>query len=307
MYLWVIIATFITILYSYNISVRADLDRVHAETKAGVAVTKFFAQHNAVKDYFNSKATSKTGHTAVSYFPGDGFNSTFCAKGTTLEDCSISEEDLKPYLPVGYSLDADVVSKVYCFNDGDKSHWCTTYDYVSCCSNEFAGIYVISYAPIPQRLRNISTYMPNADLLGYMAKTRGFGKSFGYTYYKNGELILSGGYMAKNYDNFTGGGLEAELPEGGLDTEMPGVSIGDGLSGSNPTAYAPHSVTAPEVEIPEGGLDGALELVGGDSQVKQEFQYHKIFEAVRQDRDFKKLGCYNRYNPCFYAIQQIYD
>ena len=46
MYLWVVIATFITIIYSYNLPVRADLDRVHAESRAGVVVTKFFAQHN---------------------------------------------------------------------------------------------------------------------------------------------------------------------------------------------------------------------------------------------------------------------
>ena len=306
MYLWVIIATFITILYSYNISVRADLDRVHAETKAGVVVTKFFAQHNAVKDYFNSQAPSKIGQTYVPYFPGDGINSEVCENGSGKEACSIGE-DIKPYLPMGYSEDPDVTTKVYCFNDGDKSNNCSSGGGPSCCSNEFAGIYVVSYRIIPSRWINRSTGMPNADLLGYMAKTRGFGKSFGYTDKVDGKLVLSGGYMAKNYDNFTGGGLEAELPDGGLDPEMPGVSIGDGSSGSNPTAYAPHSVTAPEVEIPEGGLDGALELVGGDSQGKMEFQYHEIFQAVITDPDFTSKGCDKDDVHCFYAIQQIYD
>ena len=67
MYLWVVLATFIVALYSYNLSVRSDLDRVFAETKASVVIAKFRALHNGVKDYFNSQAPSKTGLTHVTY------------------------------------------------------------------------------------------------------------------------------------------------------------------------------------------------------------------------------------------------
>ena len=61
MYLWIIIATFIAMLASFNLSVRPDMDRVFAETKASVVITKFNALHNGVKDYFNSQAPAKTG------------------------------------------------------------------------------------------------------------------------------------------------------------------------------------------------------------------------------------------------------
>ena len=194
MYLWVIIATFITILYSFNISVRADLDRVHAETKAGVVVTKFFAQHNAVKDYLNSQATDKIGQSTVPYYPGYGYNSTTAdAKG-----------DLKSvvtqYLPVGYKEDGAVVTKVFCLSYDDMSQQCVSGGDGSCCSDEYTGIYVVSFRPIPSRWINKTNSMPNADVLGFMSKARGYGKSFGYTDTINSKLVLSGGKKVQEFD-----------------------------------------------------------------------------------------------------------
>lgn len=205
MYLWVIIATFITILYSFNISVRADLDRVHAETKAGVVVTKFFAQHNAVKDYLNSQATSKIGQSRVPYFPGDGYNSSTCVEGS--EKCDLSSY-VETYLPVGYIEDTEVVTKVFCLENGDpEAEQCTSGVGGSCCSDEYTGIYVVSFRKIPSKWINKVTTMPNADVLGYMAKARGYGKSFGYTDKIDTDsdgtpdtLVLSGGQMVQEYD-----------------------------------------------------------------------------------------------------------
>jgi hypothetical protein len=203
MYLWVIIATFITILYSFNISVRADLDRVHAETKAGVVVTKFFAQHNAVKDYLNSQATDKIGQSTVPYYPGDGCNITIEKdKGNTELKTLVTD-----YLPVGYAEDTEITTKVFCLENGDpEADQCVSGVDGSCCSDEYTGIYVVSFRKIPSRWINKVTKMPNADVLGYMAKARGFGKSFGYTDKidtdSDGtpELVLSGGQMVQEYD-----------------------------------------------------------------------------------------------------------
>ena len=192
MYLWVVVATFITILYSYNVSVRPDLDRVHAETKAGVTVARFRAQHNAVKDYFNSRATDKIGQQYVDYFPGDGKNVTV---GRNLS------VDWGKYLPVGFKEDSEVVSKVFCLEGGKiDSSQCTSAE-GSCCSYENTGIYVVSFRMMPQRWRNKVTKMPNADLLGAMANVRGFGKTFGYVDKIDGKLVLSGGRLYYDVDD----------------------------------------------------------------------------------------------------------
>ena len=123
MYLWIVIATFITLLYSFNIGLRADYDRVYAETRAQVVLTKFMAQHNAVKEYLNSQAPEKTGYTRVPYYPGDGYNSTtgvdFSSDGSEVEGGINYQSILEPYLPYGYHPDPETVTKVFCIKDGE--------------------------------------------------------------------------------------------------------------------------------------------------------------------------------------------
>lgn len=199
MYLWVVIATFITILYSYNISVRSDLDRVHAETRASVAVAKFRAQHNAVKDYLNSQSMAKTGQNSVTYYPGDGVH---IKAGTGTE---IEMSQIENYLPVGFSEDAETVTKVYCIEEGDpNSPNCDSGGGPSCCSNDYTGIYVVSYRQLPSRWINKITTLPNSDVIGAMAKGRGFGKVIGYTDTIDGKLVLSGGHLVYEIDENTG-------------------------------------------------------------------------------------------------------
>lgn len=196
MYLWVIIATFITILYSYNISVRTDLDRVHAETKASVMVTKFRAQHYAVKDYFSSQERAKIGHTSVSYHPGDGYNLPEDATEQKIDDSKI-----EGYLPVGFSIDEDTITRVICLEeDKPNAVQCTSGVDGSCCTDDGVAIYVVSYREIPSRWINKSNGKPNADILGSMGKTYSYGKIFGYTETVDGKLMLSGGYMVQDYD-----------------------------------------------------------------------------------------------------------
>lgn len=239
MYLWVVIATFIAILYSYNVSVRADFDRVHAETKAGVVIAKFRAQHNAVKDYFNSRATDKIGQQYVDYYPGYGKNISDSTK-----EISASVAD---FLPVGFKEDNEVVSKVFCLEEGDLSSPQCTSGEGSCCSYENMGVYVVSFRQMPNRWRNKVTLMPNADLLGSMTKVRGFGKTFGYVDKIGSDLVLSGGRLVYEVDG-------------------EGERTGDA-----------------------------------------EFGYQKIFDAVKNDADFKAKGCDQEDAHCLYAIQQIYS
>ncbi|MBQ8870915.1 MAG: hypothetical protein IJ019_06030 [Alphaproteobacteria bacterium] len=238
MYLWVVIATFITILYSFNLPIRADLDRAYAETKAGVVISKFHAQHNAVKDYFNSRARDKIGQSSVDYYPGDGVHIS-SGSGTDIGS------EIGKYLPIGFSEDTSTISKVYCLENGDRAASQCTSGERSCCSDEYTGIYVVSYRELPSRWINKVTKMPNADILGFMGKARGFGKNFGYTDTIDDKLILSGGQLIKEFDE-------------------SGEQVGDA-----------------------------------------KFEYHEIFEAVKNDPDFAK--CMSENVHCLYAIQQIYD
>ena len=216
MYLWVVLATFIAALYSYNLSVRSDLDRTFAETKASVIIAKFRALHNGVKDYFNSQAPSKTGQTHVTYYPGDGVNIT--SQSETNDDV-LTVDMIRDYLPVGYAKSEDtiediatitgggeIVSKVFCFEEGNTAQQCVSGGDGSCCSNNCledgtcAGIYVVSFTQMPSRWINKITAAPNADMKIAVAKVRGYGKTFGYTETINSKLVLSGGHMVQDYD-----------------------------------------------------------------------------------------------------------
>ncbi len=209
MYLWIVLATFIVLLYSFNIGVRADLDRVFAETKAQVVLTKFLAQHNAVKEYLNEQSPDKLGargqyteseteRAAVSYFPGDGYNLSPDQEGNTLgADFKNTEAKatIENYLPVGFEPEADAVTKVFCFKNGDKTQNCNSSNGRSCCSDMFTGVYVVSFMPIPGRWFNPVTDQPHTDLIGAMSRLGGYGRDVGYIGEKNGKLVIVGGYQ----------------------------------------------------------------------------------------------------------------
>lgn len=216
MYLWVVLATFITVLLSYNLSVRPDMDRAFAETKASVVIAKFKALHNGVKDYLNSQAPEKTGQARVTYYPGTGVNVS-TPEGS--QASSLTVDDIRNYLPVGYikadeTLDdianitggGKIVSKVFCFDEGETSIQCTSGVDGSCCSNECitddncSSIYVVSFTQMPTRWINKISNMPNADMMGALTHIRGYGKDIGYTDIKNGKVILSGGQAVQHYD-----------------------------------------------------------------------------------------------------------
>ena len=74
MYLWVVIATFMVAILSYNLSVRPDIDRAYMETKAQTVIAKFKAQHNALMGYIASKRISLGSEIqTVPYFSGLGY------------------------------------------------------------------------------------------------------------------------------------------------------------------------------------------------------------------------------------------
>lgn len=191
------------------------MDRVFAETRAGVVISKFRALHNGVRDYFNSQSPDKTGLSRANYYPGDGVNVTQPEDGSIK---SLTIDEVASYLPVGYAKDGaslddiasltgggEIVSKVFCFDEGNTSEQCVSGVDGSCCSNECiddsncSSIYVVSFTQMPSRWINKVSNLPNADMISALSHMRGYGKDFGYTDIKDGKVILSGGrFMVDN-------------------------------------------------------------------------------------------------------------
>lgn len=198
MYLWVVIATFITILYSYNLSVRPDMERVFAETKAGTIVTKFIVQHNGVKHYIQTNTPED--NTSVSYYPGTKLQVTATTAGSNV--ITKQDMDTADVLPPGFSLDETMVSKVYCLNN-DDNNTCTQSGGASgpsCCSDEDVSVYVVSYKRVPSKWVNKSNYMLNGDISRYISSLGGYGEKFGYVDEKESKLVISGGREVQKID-----------------------------------------------------------------------------------------------------------
>ena len=80
MYLWVVLATFMVALLSFNLSIRPDADRAFMEVKAQTVLTKFRAQHYAFVHFIASKRLTLTQQhsdnpkNTVDYVSGVGYH-----------------------------------------------------------------------------------------------------------------------------------------------------------------------------------------------------------------------------------------
>lgn len=171
MYIWVLLATFITILYSFNLSTRSDMRALYVEPQAEAVVSKVVIQHKGAIKYVQDKTPPTNDMSVVSYYPGQ-----------------IPYSELKGYLPYGFNgtaTDTDFKSVIYCINKDSPglsqpiSSSCPT-NQPSCCSNYHSVNYLVTYGCVPQRWRNIKTGKPNNDLLNAMQNVVGLGTDFGY-------------------------------------------------------------------------------------------------------------------------------
>ena len=81
MYIWVVLATFIAILYGFNLSVRSDMRQIYVEPQAEAAVTKIVIQHKAAVKYIGDLVSDKKPYNAG----------------------EISTNVFEAYLPAGYN------------------------------------------------------------------------------------------------------------------------------------------------------------------------------------------------------------
>lgn len=172
MYVWVILATFIAMIYAFNLSVRSDIRDLYKVPQAEAAISKIVIQHRGAKKFMQDHMPPDNGTDVVSYFPGQ-----------------ISYNDLKDYLPFGFNgnkADSEYTSTVYCL-DRDSANLSAEVagcgaggSGVSCCADPKSAAYLITYGCIPSRWRNVFTGKPDNDLLNAIESVVGIGVSMGY-------------------------------------------------------------------------------------------------------------------------------
>ena len=172
MYVWVILATFITAIYAFNLSVRSDIRELYKVPQAEAVISKIVIQHRAAKKFMQDHMPPDNETDVVSYFPG-----------------RISYDNLKPYLPFGFNngnADTEYHSTIYCLNK-DSANLSTEVagcaaggSGVSCCADPKSAAYLITYGCIPSRWRNVFTGKPDNDLLNAIESVVGIGVSMGY-------------------------------------------------------------------------------------------------------------------------------
>lgn len=178
MYIWMILATFMVLLYSFNLSVRNDMREIKIEPQAEVVVSQLVVQQRAAKEYIRRRTPPENGSNVISYTEGE-------------LSCS---GDLKNYLPYGYNCDTGFTSEIYCLNKDDWSQG------VDDCTSQDAMRYLITYGYIPQKWLNLSSNTPTNDLLKAAQHVLGTDTSFGYAVHLDASDPASGGHSGdKNY------------------------------------------------------------------------------------------------------------
>lgn len=171
MYIWVILATFMAMLYSFNLSPRADIREIEVEPVAKALISKLVIKQQAAGRYMR-------GNTPP-YAHSEGDDGTIYKSDNIVYKAGIlTQDDLAPetgitYLPYGFKDDGSVTTEIYCLNRENQSQ-------AMDCANEKAIRYLVAYTVIPQRWLNVKTGLPNNDFNNAMKQIIGYDSSFGY-------------------------------------------------------------------------------------------------------------------------------
>lgn len=224
MYLVVLLATYLSAIYGYNLSVRPEFDRDIVRKKASSVIYKFNFHHNAVFNYI--KAHSELEDASDWVFPDDmvyatensrdGIISTAEYKSSissTTKTIDFGEDDSK-YLLTSHTLYGKdmMVSKVMCpalelykyderYEGDDKPG---SSDKVSCvppkngegavtgtCCDYRTGRYIISYRKLDARWLSRLTHKLSADMLWAIAE-RPFNYNIGVIMWDGDNWVFSG-------------------------------------------------------------------------------------------------------------------
>ena len=182
-----ILATFIVMLATYNLSPRNDAHNYFQVPLAEAAITKFTTQHKAAIEY--AKDTIKN-------YREDPSNNTPLTQGNITGCNSSGSGSLCDYLPIGYKFDdIKYYSTIYCLNKTiyedviDETTGLPKVDEETgrvvkavknmkgtlatgnCSDASSTAIFVISYGRVPERWKNVSTKHVLGDFYTAMRKS----------------------------------------------------------------------------------------------------------------------------------------
>ena len=211
MYIWVILATFVVALFSYNLSVRSDSRDLYVTPQAQAVVSKLLIQHEAVTKYTKKQYKLAKKGQGEKMFMGK----VDLSKKENPETGESTSEVLSETVLQGFKPEVGEVSKLYCIKSRDM-HDTTVFkqleltaDIKLCQGSEgttqinedgstkvdengnpipnknYARLYVVTTMPIPVRWRargaNGSTMeAPSEDLIKAIKKTSTQGVKMGY-------------------------------------------------------------------------------------------------------------------------------
>lgn len=155
MYIWVILATFIVAIYSFNLSHRPDMKELYIMPQAEAIIGKMVSQHKAARKFLQDHTPPDNGQSVVSYFPGE----------LTVED------DLEVYLPYGFKNNrgaGDFRTLIYCLdktnpNLSSEVPSCSSGGAVSCCADPDAIGFLVTFGCVPRKWRNARTNSPKPE------------------------------------------------------------------------------------------------------------------------------------------------
>ena len=159
MYIWVLLATFIAMIASFNLPARNDAKELLVEPLAAAHISKIATVHRAALKYIEENSPPKINSTIMSY-----------SNGQAIPNARIEE-----YLPYGAIIDPDYTSRVYCMRKSD-------YSAIANCQGDATAVLrvVITYGFIPQKWMNTSTGGPNNNYLSAMHNVVASGVPLGY-------------------------------------------------------------------------------------------------------------------------------
>ena len=169
MYIWVILATFLAALYSFNIGYRSDIRAMETEPLAQALIDKLIIQQQSAALYVaaNTPPNAKVNGTPVG-------NITYIAGVIPLEKTPAGLEGLSSYLPFAYKYDNKIQSEIYCLKKDDLSQKANQ------CSDENAVRFLISYMQIPQRWLHVITQRPNNYFIAALKSAAGLETTIGF-------------------------------------------------------------------------------------------------------------------------------
>lgn len=166
MYIWVLLATFMAILYSYNLSPRQDMRKLEVEPVAEAIISKLVIKQKASGLYMRA-------HTPpyATYKDSDGNDRK--ASQITYISGLLTNEDLESYLPFGFNDNDAYRTEIYCADSTNQTTFAS-------CNGKENKRYLVGYTVIPQRWLNVVTGLPNNDFTNALKTIIGNDKSFGY-------------------------------------------------------------------------------------------------------------------------------